>query len=243
MKKRNSVLLSGILISVGVLLLLSNLAGALFGFRLWQLWPIVVVAIGCCFVLPPLFATGKRGLGGLFIPGMPILTMGALLLFTSVFNWWDAWSWLWPLEVIGVALGFLFAAFYIRCIWLLIPAFIIGANGLLMQFCALTGWWGVWAAMWAVEPLSVGMVFLVIATRRSLPGMMNAGVTLCVLSVLGFGISVLGAMVGSAWWFWKWFTPMVIIVVGIALLFRRQASARGQASACTQAPALQNAEG
>ncbi len=224
MKKRNSVALSGILISVGILLLFSNLAGALFDFHLWQLWPVIVLAAGCCFVLPPLFATGKRGLGGLFIPGMPILTTGALLLFTSVFNWWDAWSWLWPVEILGVALGFLFAAFYIRCIWLLIPAFIIGANGLLMQFCAMTGWWGVWAALWVIEPLSVGLSFLVIALRRrSLPGLLNAGVTLCVLSVLGFGVSALGVMVGSAWWFWKWFTPMLIVVIGIAMLFRRPA--------------------
>jgi len=56
------------LIITGVLLLFSNLAGALFGFYLRQLWPVLVLALGCCFVLPPLFATGKRGLGGLFIP-------------------------------------------------------------------------------------------------------------------------------------------------------------------------------
>jgi len=237
MKKQNSVTLSAILIIAGVLLLFSNLAGALFGFHLWQLWPVLVLAIGCCFVLPPLFATGKRGLGGLFIPGMPILTTGALLLFTSVFNWWGAWSWLWPVEILGIALGFLFAAFYIRCIWLLIPAFIIGANGLLMQFCAMTGWWGVWAALWVIEPLSVGLSFLVIALRRrAFPGLLNAGVTLCVLSVLGFGIATLGALVGSVWWFWKWFTPMMIIVLGFALLFRRSASA------LRPAPVAQNVE-
>ncbi|MBN2003120.1 MAG: hypothetical protein JXA21_07155 [Anaerolineae bacterium] len=222
MEKRSSTTLSGILISVGVLLLLVNLAGVVFGFRLWQLWPLIVVAAGCCFVLPPLFTRGKPGLGGLFIPGMPILTTGAILLFASVFRWWDVWAWLWPWEVLGVALGFLFAAFYMKSIWLLIPAFIVGANGLLMQFCAFTGWWEVWSVMWVIEPLSLALAFLVINARHPSPGLLHAGTILLVLSVLGFGLSLVAMMLGSGWWIWKWFAPLATIAAGLYLLFRER---------------------
>jgi len=222
MEKRNPVTLGGILIAVGALLLLSNLAGAILGFRLWDLWPLIVVAVGCAFVLPPLFTRGKPGLGGLFIPGMPVLTTGVILLFASGFRWWDVWSWLWPWEVMGVALGFLFAAFYMKSVWLLIPAFVVGANGMLLQFCSVTGWWELWAVLWVIEPLSVALSFVVINARRPSPGLLKAGVTLGLLSALGFGLSFVAMILGSGWWIWKWAAPLATIAAGLYLLFHER---------------------
>jgi hypothetical protein len=92
-------------------------------------------------VLPPLAVRGKRGLGALFIPGMPTLATGLILLLASVFRRWDVWAWLWPLEVLALAAGFLVAAIYTRVIELVIPAIIIGLNRLLLQFCTVTGLW------------------------------------------------------------------------------------------------------
>ncbi len=67
---------------------------------------MVVVCFGLLFIVPPALTRGLRALGLLFIPGAPILTTGAILLFASVF---DAWERLWPLEVMSLATGFLLA--------------------------------------------------------------------------------------------------------------------------------------
>jgi len=221
MNKQLSIVLSIILIMVGLLTLAFSLVGPVLGFRVWQLWPLIVVAAGALFVLPPLLVRGKRGLGGLFIPGMPILTTGMILLFASVFRTWDAWSWLWPQEVLAVALGFLFAAIYMRNVWLLVPAIIIGANGVLMQFCAITGLWSVWAVLWAIEPLSVGLALLAVYGKRRSAGLLVAGLTLCALAVLGavgsIAIVSLSALF-PVWWLWKWVGPVTVILVGVGLL-------------------------
>jgi hypothetical protein len=180
MNKRFSILLGAVLIVMGGLMLLFNLALPMLGISgwrwgVWRLWPMFVIGVGLLFVLTPLLVRGKRGLGGLFIPGMPTLVTGGILLFTSAFDVWGAWEWLWPLEVLAVAVGFLFASIYMRNIWLLIPAIIVGANGLLMQFCALTGWWSVWAVLWTIEPLAVGVALFAAYTRKRRSGLLVVG--------------------------------------------------------------------
>jgi hypothetical protein len=157
----------------------------------------------------------------LFIPGVPVLTNGMILLFTSVTGWWGAWEWLWPLEVTGVALGFLFAAIKMRVVWLLIPAIIVGANGLLLQFCAITGWWAVWAVAWAIEPLSVGLALLAVNLKQRSAGLMVAGIAVCALAVVGAIESlaiVAMAAIFPVWWLCKFVGPVTLILVGIGLL-------------------------
>jgi hypothetical protein len=157
----------------------------------------------------------RRGLGGLFIPGIPILTTGAILMFTSVFNAWGAWEWLWPLEVLSLAAGFMLAALYMRNIWLLIPAIIIGANGLLFQFCAATGWWEIWAILWTIEPLSVGLALLAVYMARRTKGLLIGGLILC--SVAAFGLILMTAILPE-WWILNLFGPALFIGVGVILL-------------------------
>jgi hypothetical protein len=221
MNRKLSIVISVALIVMGLASLMFTFVGAIFGFRVWQLWPLIVITVGLAFVLPPLVVRGKRGLGGLFIPGVPILTNGAILLFASVTGWWRVWAWLWPLEVTGVALGFLFAAIKMRVIWLLIPTIIIGANGLLLQFCALTGWWAVWAVAWVVEPLSVGLALLAVNLKQRSPGLLAAGVVMCALAVVGAVESL--AIIAMAtflpvWWLWKFAGPVILILSGVGLL-------------------------
>ncbi|MFL7792667.1 MAG: hypothetical protein AB8I69_11045 [Anaerolineae bacterium] len=221
MSRKLSIGVSVALILIGVVSLMFTFVGAVFGFRVWQLWPLIVIAAGLAFVLPPLLVRGRRGLGGLFILGVPVLTNGMILLFTSVTGWWGAWEWLWPLEVTGVALGFLFAAIKMRVIWLLIPTIIIGANGFLLQLCAITGWWAVWAVAWAIEPLSVGLALLAVNLKQHSAGLTVAGIAVCALAVVGAIESlaiVAMAVIFPVWWLWKFVAPVTLILVGIGLL-------------------------
>lgn len=220
MEKRFSILVGAMLIVMGVLSLALNLAAPALGLDVWRwgawrLWPLTVVSVGLLFVLSPLLAAGNRGLGALFIPGVPILTTGSILLFTSVFDVWGAWAWLWPLEVLGVAVGFLFAAIYMRVIWLLIPAIIVGANGLVFHFCAITGLWEAWAVLWTIEPLSVGLSFLIISAKTRSAGLFAAGLIICSVA----GVGMIGMTAIFPWW---WLTnltgPAVLILVGVLLL-------------------------
>jgi len=220
MNRRLSILMGIVLILVGAASLAFTLLMSFMGWDLWmwgawRLWPLVVVAGGLLLVMAPFFARGKRGLGALFIPGVPILTSGSILLFTSFFNFWQAWSWLWPMTVTGLALGFLLAAISMRSIWLLAPAILIGANGLLLQFCAVTGFWMVWAALWAIEPLALGSSLLLIGVVRRRSGLSAAGLILC--TIAGMGLMGMSAFL-PGYWLIGLLGPVVLVLIGIGLL-------------------------
>ncbi|MBN1890623.1 MAG: hypothetical protein JW850_21695 [Thermoflexales bacterium] len=223
MNKRSQILASIALIGLGSLALACNMSVLLFGvgWGPWRLWPLLVVGAGCALVAPPLLVRGKPALGALFIPGMPVLVTGCILLFCSVFDAWGAWAWLWPQEVLAVAAGFLFAAAYMRQIWLLVPAILIGLNGLLFQFCAITGWWQVWAVLWTIEPLAIGVALLAVNIKQHAAGLWIAGFVLCGLAGLGtlgsLGLVSLSAFF-PAWWLWGWIGPGLLILAGLALL-------------------------
>jgi hypothetical protein len=219
-QKRFSVVLGLMLIVLGGISLAANLVGPLFGWGMfwwvpWRIWPLVVVALGLMFVLTPFLVKRRTGWGGMFIPGVPILATGAILLFTSVFDAWGAWAWLWPVEVWSLALGFVVAALYMHNIWLMIPAIIIGANGLLFQFCALTGWWSVWAVLWAIEPLSVGVALLVVNTAKRRRGLLIGGLVLCGIAA----ISMIGmTAILPEWWVLNLLGPALLVGTGFLLL-------------------------
>jgi hypothetical protein len=231
MNRRVSILVGVVLILVGGLALAFNLAMPMLRLDVWywgawRLWPLVVIAGGLFFVLPPFLVRGRQGLGGLFIPGLPVLTSGCILLYCSIFDAWGAWEWLWPLEVLSLAMAFLFAAIYMRVIWLLLPAIVVGANGLLLQYCALTDTWEAWAVLWTIEPLSVGLSFLLITLKRRSAGLFIAGLTLC-------GIAAMGLMGMTAifpgWMLINLLGPAIIILIGLLVilwsLLRRSPSA------------------
>ena len=220
MNKRFSILMGILLILMGSLALAFTLGMPLFGisflrFGSWRLWPLVVVGTGLIFVLTPFLAWGKRGLGALFIPGVPILATGGILLYASLLDVWHAWEWLWPVEVLAIALGFLFAAIYMRVIWLLIPAIFIGANGLVFQFCAVTDLWELWAVLWTVEPLSVGLALLIVNLKALSNGLFIAGAILC--AVAAFGMIGMSALF-PGWILISALGPATLLFVGFLLL-------------------------
>lgn len=226
------VLLGGI--SLAFTLVMPLLGASVWMWGAWRLWPLLIVVAGLLFMAAPLLTRGKRGLGALFIPGVPILVNGGILLFASVFDAWHAWEWLWPLELLSVAVGFALAALHTRAVWLLFPAIVVGANGLLLQFCTITGLWESWAVLWTVEPLSIGLALLAVNwytngpssamgvnLKRRSSGLLAAGIVMCLLAGVGLveslGIALLSAVLPVGW-MWRWVGPVTLVMVGFGVL-------------------------
>ena len=208
------------MVLLGVLSLVVSGVMAALGFNplgfVWRLWPVLVMGTGLAFVVPPFMTRDRRGLGALYIPGFPILTTGGILFLASVFDAWGIWEWLWPMLIISLAMGFVFAAIYMRVIWLLIPAMIIGLNGLVFQFCAITGLWHWWAVMWTVEPLSVGLALLAVNIKVRSPGLRTAGLILCGIAAF---MTMLMLTVLGAWLPIALIGPGLLILAGAVAIF------------------------
>ncbi len=182
----------------------------------WQLWPLIVVGVGLFLAVLGLGAVRRPGMGALFIPATPILVTGGILTIASLFNPWQVWALLWPLEVLGVAGGFLLAAIFARNAWLGIPAIIIGLNGLVLAFCNTTGLWSAWSLLWAVEPLAVGLVLLLVAVKTHSLAVTIVGISFCAFAFLAFsGMTALLAFSGLLY---RIGAPALLILLGGGLL-------------------------
>ena len=200
------------LVFIGLISLVGNLFLRL---EAWRLWPIVVVLLGLGLTAPGFFGLAKRGFGSFFIPGIPVLTTGVILLVSSLLHRWDVWAIAWPLEVLGVALGFTLAAIFMRVPALAIPAIIIGANGLLLGFCNLTGLWQAWALLWPIEPLSIGLGLLVLAFFNKSYGARVAAVVLFIIAGAGFFIMSFISVFNAS--ILRFGAPLMLIITGILL--------------------------
>ena len=181
-----SLIIGLALVAIGGLSLLGN---TLLTMQAWRLWPLTIVIAGIALTLPGFFGLKKRGLGSFFIPGIPLLTTGGILLFASLFDRWNVWALAWPLEVLGVAVGFALAAIFMRVAGLAIPAMIIGVNGLMLAFCNLTGLWGSWAILWPIEPLAIGLGLLIVGVVHRSSGTKLAGLIMTGIAGAGFFIA------------------------------------------------------
>ena len=219
MQKKASLLIGVTLIVLGILALAGNLLiraagnGILLGFRAW---PIFVVGAGLLFCIPPFLFPQQRGLSGLFIPGIPALTTGVLLFIASVTGYWSIWTYLWPLEVLSVAAAFVLMAVFLKVPWLMIPASIVGFTGLVLQFCAATGWWSSWAVLWTVEPFAVGLPLLLIGIARKIEGVKLAGIILCGLAGLAF--AAMSSFLVTSLWITRLIGPALVLGMGIVLI-------------------------
>jgi hypothetical protein len=108
-----------------------------------------------------------------------------------------------------------FAAIYARQTWLVIPAIIIWLNGVLLQFCALTDLWEMWAVLWTVEPLAVGLALLVVGGKTRSNGLLVAGLIVCGLA----GLALIGMTTAfSEWRLVSLLGSTILIFMGILLL-------------------------
>ncbi len=221
MTKRSSVIYGVLLIFFGAQLVFYRAFLPLFGLETGngRLWPLLLANAGLIMVLAPFSARQHRGLGGLFIPGIPIMMISSMLLLASITDWWGLWAYLWPMIIIALAMGFVAAAGWMRNVWFLIPATIIGMNGLAFQFCAATGMWEVWAAIWPIELLAVGAALLLVNFWVHSKGLLTAGIILTVLS--GFGFTMMGLLLSGGV---SIFAALILIGAGVVLLGRNVTS-------------------
>ncbi len=185
------------LIFLGAITLLSNVALEVLGINLARYvaglaWAPFLLGAGLVCVAAPLVNRQNRSLGGLFIPGLPLLAVGGITLLAALMPWWRIWARLWPVIILALAAGFVCLALHLRVIWIVIPAIFIGLNGLALQFCALTGLWSAWAVLWAVEPLGVGFTLLLTASQTRSVATLVVGLIFCAFSgVVLTGLTVL----------------------------------------------------
>ena len=217
MTKRSSAVFGLLLIFLGVQTFFYRAFLPVFGLETGngRLWPLFIANVGIVLVLVPFLARQHRGLGALFIPGVPIVVASSMLLLASITDWWGMWNYLWPLVIIGIALGFMAAAAWTRIVWFLIPATIIGINGLVFLFCAVTDLWEVWAAIWPFELLSVGFSLLLVNIWVRSKGLFTAGIILSVIA--GFGFALM-ALVLTGWV--SLIAAMVLVGTGLLLIGR-----------------------
>ena len=224
MRRLSSTLIGLLLIMLGIFGIAWRMdvpGGALATLRLGilRLWPVLVFIVGAFFVLPPLFMRDRPGLSGLFIPGIPILVTGGVLLLASLTNRWGfIWGHFWPLEILAVALAFLLMALFLRKIGLTFPAVILAFNGLALQFTALTGWWEAWAVLWVIEPLAVGVALLVLYFKLRRRGLLIAGLILCGITVLG--VLLMSLILANRWWVLGLFGPALLVLLGGFFIIR-----------------------
>ena len=182
----------------------------------WRIWPIIVVLAGLGLTATGFFGLARRGLGSFFIAGIPVLTTGCILLYASLTGNWGIWAVAWPLEVLAVALGFALSAFFMRVAALAIPAFIIGLNGLLLGFCALTGLWQAWAILWPMEFLSVGLGLLILAIANKSAGVKLAATILFSIAGFGFFITAFISVFNDT--LLRFAAPAMLLLTGLLLV-------------------------
>lgn len=179
-------------------------------------WPLIIIASGLLFCIPPFLFNRNRILGGLFIPGIPLLTTGLLLFIANSTGQWSLWASWWPMEVIGLAIGFIMAAIYLRVVWLMLPASIIGITGLALLFSSLTDLWSSWVVLWTSIPFAVGLPLLLIGIGKKLGAVKLAGIILCGLAGLAF--AAMSAFFSSTSLAIRMVGPLIILALGALLI-------------------------
>ena len=212
--ERSLSLIFGIaLVAIGAISLLGN---TLLAMQAWRLWPVTVIVAGIALTIPGFLGLKKRGFGSFFIPGIPVLTTGGILLLASLLDRWNVWEFAWPLEVLGLAVGFALAAIFMRMAGLAIPAMIIGVNGLMLAFCNLTGLWASWAILWPIEPLSIGLGLLILGVINRSSGAKLAGLILTGIAGAGFFIASFISMFNDT--FLRYAVPGMLLLCGVILV-------------------------
>ncbi len=159
---------------------------------------LLLILVGLMFLL-------IEGAGRLLGPlGVPLgwgnlwpllLILAGLAFWLPLLVWWDRRS-----ELAGLA----------------VPATLFTINGLIMLYTAITGNWAAWAYLWTLQPIALGLSFLVLYYltnhHRAL-----AVVAVIFMAIGGFFFlifaSAFGGMVAIL-------GPLLLIAAGLILLMR-----------------------
>ncbi len=237
MNRLISIVAGLMFITLGVLTLLTNVALGIFSIDLAHyvaglVWAPFLLGAGLVCVATPLVNRQNRSLGGLYIPGLPLLAVGGITFLATLLPWWHVWARLWPLIILALAAGFICLAVHLRVIWIVIPAIFIGLNGLALQFCALTGLWSAWAVLWAVEPLAVGFTLLLTASQTRSIATLVVGLIFCAFS--GVVLTGLIVLLPGLWRMTGFLTAGGFLVLGLMVIVWALLSPRRPAVAPTQ---------
>jgi hypothetical protein len=92
-----------ILIGIGTMALVGQ-----FIPQAWQfLWPFFIIGPGLLFFVA-MFVSGKSG-APLAIPGSIVTMIGLILLYQSLTNHWESWSYAWTMILTSVGIGIMIA--------------------------------------------------------------------------------------------------------------------------------------
>lgn len=214
-KKNTFTLVSGLtLIIIGAVTMAGNYY---LGTKAWKLWPMIIVLAGIGLTVPGFFGFSRTGFGSFFIPGLPVLTTGGILLYTSVTGNWDFWAVAWVFEVIALALGFAMASIFMRVGGLAVPASIVGVNGLIFAFCAFTGLWKAWAILWPAEILSVGIGLLILGIVNRQAETRQAASILFSIAGAGFFLTSFFSSLNNISTL-KYVVPVMLTTTGLLLI-------------------------
>jgi hypothetical protein len=236
--ERTFNLIAGVTILVlGVIALFGNM---FLTTKAWKLWPIIILLAGVGLTIPGFLGFARRGFGAFFIPGLPVLTTGGILLYASLTGNWGVWAVAWPLEILGLAIGFVLAAIFMRVPGLAIPAFIVGVNGALLGFCAMTGLWQSWAILWPMEFLAIGLGLLVLGMANGSAGVKTAASVLFTIAGGGFLITTfISAFNNNV--ILKFAVPIMLLVTGVLLTGTFLTNKSPETPSVTEQPSVQDA--
>ena len=216
MEKRSISSSGVILILLGGMALMYSTIFPILGIEAgaWRLGPFLLTMVGAGLVIAPI-TTKNRNLAPLFIPGVPVLVIAGMLLWGSLFGGWDIWAYFWPMILLGTATGMFLTSVYMRNIWFLIPAIIVGVNGAVFQFSALFDAWEMWSYIWPAPIFSVALALLVVGELDDNSGLKTAGKILSLIA--GFSFALMG-IIFSGWV--SILGSLMLIGVGGMLLLR-----------------------
>ena len=219
------------LIALGIL----SLFGQFFTFINWDnLWPLIIIGIGLVFFV--WMVLGGKTYGGLAVPGSILTVVGLILLVMNSTDQWAAWSYAWALIFCGIGAGIL-----INGVWsdrpdlrksgleMLRAGFILFLIfGILMQFIfSFTGVTGGNLFLWAALLVLMGLFLLI--TRLFRVGMAEGEHADLFWPILMIGGGVITILAYLNWlpmenlWLVLNLWPVLLIVAGLSLLFRRSA--------------------
>ena len=223
---------------IGIVLILIGIF-AFFGqyFVFWNmdyLWPLIVIGVGAAFLFAMLI--GDKSLGGLAIPGTILITIGLILFVMNLTDTWEAWSYCWALIVFAVGAGIWINGFRNSLPELKQRGFSTMRTGLvlfmifgvLMEFIfSLSGEAHLGSLLlWSILLVVVGVYLL---ASRILKTAQTGGERVDLFwPMLMVGAGLLGIFAQQ-----NWFTvdnlgrmvnlwPVLLIVGGIALIFRHR---------------------